>query len=136
MGNPSPLRLPSDFGSLNTIPEVVRYVSAFAKEVSIQFNNILGNKDVWGALGISGAIGTTGSGNFIPSLVATGIYWVRFREPYFVPPTVLVAPTDVAASVVWALQGVTNTGFQVNIATWSANTNTNNAFHFLARGPR
>jgi hypothetical protein len=136
MGNPSPIRVPSNVSNVKTIPDVVRYVSSCIQEMATQFNTLIANKDVWGVVGNTGFIGVTGSGNFIPSLLATGVYWVGFREPYFTSPTVLVSPTDVTVSVVWSLQGVTLTGFRLNISTWSANASTNNAFHFIAKGAR
>lgn len=133
MGNPSPLRLPNDFGSLKTIPEVVRYVTAFAKEVSIQFNTLLGNKDVWGSVGISGTVGATGSGNFVPSLLAAGSYWISFREPYFVPPVCSVTPATTSAAV--SVSGVTTVGFSV-LTTNLSGTLTNVPFHFMTKGVR
>lgn len=130
------LQVPSDFSGVRNIADVVRFLSAFSQQVSQQFNLLVGVKDVYGVVSASGLIGATGSGNFGASLLTTGGYWIAFRQPFFLPPAVVAAPVDVAVSVIWALQGVTNTGFRMNIANWSANAAVNNAFHFHAKGAR
>lgn len=136
MASQQPIQVPSNVSQIKTLPDVIRFLGAFAIEVSTKFNTMVSIRSVYGVVGVSGTVGITGSGNFSPSLISTGAYWIAFRESFFLAPTVVAAPTDVAVSVIWALQGVTNTGFRMNIATWSANANVNNAFHFIARGPK
>lgn len=136
MGNPSPIRVPSNVSNVKTIPDVVRYVSSFIQDMAAQFNTLIANKDVFGVVGNTGFIGATGSGNFVPSLLATGVYWVSFREPYFVPPSVVVTLSRTPSSVISSISGVTNSGFQMNVAHSSSQTAFNCEFHFHVKGVR
>lgn len=134
MGNISPISVPSNVSNLQTLPDVVRYLAAFADQITAQFNNLVGIKDCYGAIGATGVIGFTGSGNFGVSLVSAGSYYLAFRQPFSFPPSVVVTPATTA--VIFCVAGVTTSGFQVFSTTVGNSTLINAPFHFQVKGAR
>lgn len=132
MANVGPLQIFSDLSQVKTFPDLVRFLSAFTAQVSTQFNNLISNRTVYGYVSASGIVGI-GSGNFGVSLIGTGRYFIRPREPWFTYPAVTVTPNaGVDLSAVAASLG--NTGFLVYI--YSAGSLTSCAFSFNATGAR
>jgi hypothetical protein len=132
MGTPAPIQVPSNFSNIKTQADVLRFLSSFSSDVATQFNTLIANKELYGAVGISGAVGITGSGNFSPSLISTGLYWVAYREPFKLSPSVFL--TSGAASTIISM-GSTGTGFLATVQNL-AGTLVNSNFNFLVKGQR
>src|SRR5688572_1905892 len=111
MGVQSPIQVPAAVSQLKTLPEVVRFLGAFALEVAGKFNSLVANKETYGSVGGSGLVGVTGSGDFGASFVGTGTYYVGFRVPFFTRPVALA--TAEGNSCYAVASGVTTTGFTV-----------------------
>lgn len=133
MGVQAPIQVPSAVSNLKTLPEVVRFLGAFAIEVATKFNSLVANKECYGAFSGTGIIGVTGSGDFGVSFVSTGIYWVAFRVPYFTRP--VVQATASAAPFLASAEGITTTGFSVRTVDVNGNL-LNIPVDFFAKGPK
>lgn len=130
------IQVPSNLSNLKTFPDLTRFLSAFTAQVADAFNGLVSTKDVWGTIGVSGAI-LSGSGNFGASLVSTGNYHIAYREPFFKLPTPLVAPfsSSLVAFPFARIAGSTLGAVDI-LCVNSSNVAVNNPFSFFVSGVR
>lgn len=122
MANVGPIRIFSQLSGFNTLPELTRFLSAFTTEVASQFNNLLSNRLMAGAVS---ATGTVVSGeNFGASMISLGLYYVKFNQPYSARPAVIVSSES--TSFAW--------GSSLAVGGFFVNSGANTAFSFIARG--
>lgn len=125
MSNVGPLQIFSQLSNLTTLPELTRFVSAFVGQISTQFNNLLSNRMMSGAVSATGSI--VAGENYGASLVSTGVYFIKFNPAFSQRPAVVLSAESNAVAL--CASGVTTTGFLVSIAG-----TVNNPFSFIARG--
>lgn len=89
MANAGQISSASNLTNIKTLPDLVKYISAFTIDVTTQFNHLISNKLVWGAVGQSGNI-ISGSPNFGVTILATGIYSIFFRQAFTKRPAITI----------------------------------------------
>jgi hypothetical protein len=133
MAKTGPIQVPSNLSNIDSFPDLVRFVSAFATQVVKQFNGAFATKTVWGVIGVSGTV-IAGSSNFGASLVSLGNYHVTFREAYAGRPAV-VPGAELLASNIY-VSGVTTTGFDLSAFNAAGTSFHTQQFSFIATGAR
>lgn len=136
MANFGPIQAPSNLSNVTTLPDLIRYVSTFASQVSDSFNGLIKQKSAWGVIGFTGTI-ISSSNNFGASFVGAGLYYVVFRQPFIRAPSVVLTPWTTGGTdrPVARIDGVTTTGFAVSTVLGAGSgTPTNLQFNFIAMG--
>lgn len=135
MANFGPIQVPSNLSNLKTLPDIVRFLSAFSAQIASAFNGLIATKGVWGVIGASGNV-LSGSDNFGASLVSTGNYHIAYREPYrLLPATVATAHNDVNSQPTARIAGSTLGSIDIQ-CTNGSNAVVNNRFSFIVQGAR
>ena len=132
MANVGPIQVFSSLSNVKTIPDLVRFLSAYTSQVSQQFNNLISSKTVWGVVGVSGAVLAGNTMSFGVSFMGTGKYYVGFSRPMSIRPAVAFsAETYPALSV--GMTAATTAGFMA-LPFNSIGGNVNSQFSFIATG--
>lgn len=127
-----PINLSGNLSKSTTLPDLVRFFSSFATQVSTQFNNLISTKLIYGSIGASG-VAVIGSETFGITMPAVGAYLVTFREAFHTRPIALGLPEQVGGLYA---SGVTTTQVTFRTTLVGVTTPANAAFSFAVFGRR
>lgn len=133
MANFSKIQVPSNLSNLSTLPDIIRYFSAFASQVADSFNGLAAQKSVWGTIGFTGTVVTGVTTSFGASFVGTGLYYIAFRQPFGRQPAVTLGPWSLNGINFGEISGASTTGFSVRTTDNLGNA-ANVQFSFIAMG--
>ncbi len=122
--NVSPIQVFSSLGNLDKLPDVVRYLTSFSQQVAGQFNNLLSNRMLSGAISSSGTVvaGENFGATFLGTV--TSLYYIKFTTPFTQRPSVVVSSES---STVAFGTSISVLGFAVSVTAATP-------FSFLVRG--
>jgi len=129
-----PIQVPFNLSGLSSLTDVVRYLSAFSTQVTMQFNNSLGTRSIWGVVGASGAAISGASALYGSSAIALGHYHIQYRRPFVSLPATIV--TMHTGGYVADVQSATFTGFDIFTYIPSSGTPFSAQFSFVVMGAK
>ena len=132
MANVGPIQTFSSLSNVKTIPDLVRFLSAYTSQVSQQFNNLISSKTVWGVVGISGAVLAGNTMSFGVSFVGTGKYFIGFTRPMSIRPAVSFSP-ETSAVIAVGMTSASTAGFMA-LPFNNVGGSVNSQFSFIATG--
>ncbi len=122
MSNVGPIQTFTNLTNLKNISDITRFLTAFTSQVGMQFNNLLSNRFISGAVSSTGTV--VAGANYGVSFVSAGSYYIKFSPAYTQRPSVIVSSETATSAYP---NGVTTIGFSVTAAA-------NTAFSFICRG--